>query len=372
MWDLWEQFSPDLAFVANQAGAGGAAGRSPGRAKLREGSALAIRIGLIGAGIMGADHARTIFTSVGGAELAAIHDPDRARAKSVAQSCGGARVIESAGELIADRDIDAVFVCSPDATHAPLAIACIEAGKPALVEKPLAPTLEACRAVIAAEMRGGRRLVQVGFMRRFDPGYLAVKAALAEGRVGAPLFFHCQHRNAVGPDYLTSEMVIANSCVHEIDVARFLLEEEFAFATVRSPRPSRRAPGRQPQFLVLETKSGVIVDVEAYMDSDYGYEVKGEMVCETGAIVLAPNPPIRTRKSALEAFAVEPDWRERFRTAYREQIAAWVGSIRTGKPVGSSAWDGYAASVTAEACLQAWRSGAREPVALAQAPEFYR
>ena len=84
--------------------------------------------------------------------------------------------------------------------------------------------LDECRAVISAEMKGGRRLIQVGFMRRFDPGYLAMKEALAQNRLGAPLFFHCVHRNAVGPEYLTSELVIANSAVHEIDIARFLLE----------------------------------------------------------------------------------------------------------------------------------------------------
>src|ERR1700728_4257297 len=118
---------------------------------------MAVRIGLIGAGIMGADHARTIVSGVGGADLAAIHDMDTARAKSVAEACG-VRVAETAEHIIADPDIDAVLVCSPDATHAALAIACIEAGKPVLVEKPLAATLDDARAVIAAEMRAGRRL----------------------------------------------------------------------------------------------------------------------------------------------------------------------------------------------------------------------
>ncbi len=333
---------------------------------------LTVRIGLIGAGIMGADHARTIVSSAGGAELVAIHDKDMDRARIVARSCGDARVVETAEQIVADPKIDAVLVCSPDPTHAPLAIACIEARKPALVEKPIASTLEDCRAVVSAEMKGGRRLVQVGFMRRFDPGYLAMKAALAHGRLGAPLFFHCVHRNAVGPEYLTSELVIANSAVHEIDIARFLLEDDFAWVSVMSPRPSSKAPGRQPQFLVLETKSAVVVDVEAFVDATYGYDVRGEMVCEAGAIMLAPNPPITTREAGQEMFAIEPDWRERFRAAYRDQIAGWVESIRTGKPTGSSAWDGYAASATADACLQAWRSKARTRVILDETPNFYR
>ncbi len=333
---------------------------------------MSVRIGLIGAGVMGADHARTIYSAVGGAELVAIHERDRDRARSVAKACGDARVIETAEELIADPAIDAVLISSPDASHAPLAIACIEARKPALVEKPLAATLEECRAVIAAEMQAQRRLIQVGFMRRFDPGYLAMRQVLAENRLGAPLFFHCQHRNAVGPDYLTSELVIANSTVHEIDISRFLLEDDFAFVSVMSPRASKNAPGRQPQFLVMETRSGVVVDVEAYMDSSYGYEVKGEMVCETGSILLAPNPPIKTREAGKEIFAVEPDWRDRFRSAYREQLVSWVASIRDGIFRGSNAWDGYAASFTAAACIEAWRSRMRIKVTFPDTPDFYK
>jgi myo-inositol 2-dehydrogenase/D-chiro-inositol 1-dehydrogenase len=333
---------------------------------------LTIRIGLIGAGVMGADHARLIVSAVGGVELAAVHDKDADRASSVARSCGGARVIETAEQLIADPKVDAVLVASPDPTHASLAIACIEAGKPVLVEKPLASTLDEARAVIAAEMKVGRRLVQVGFMRRFDPGYVAMKDALVQGRLGAPLFFHCVHRNAVAPDYLTSELVIANSAVHELDIARFLLGEEFAWASVTSPRASRSAPGRQPQLIVLETTAGVVVDIEAFVDAGYGYEVKGEMVCEGGAIALAPSAPIATRQAGHEQYPIEADWRGRFKTAYREQLAGWVEMIRGGEPRGSSAWDGYAASVTAAACLDAWRSRTRTRVTLAETPGFYR
>lgn len=321
---------------------------------------------------MGADHARTIASGVGGAELAAIHDQDPDRARHVAESCGGARVVDTAEQLIADPSVDAVLVCSPDPTHASLAIASIEAGKPVLVEKPLASTLDDCRAVVSAEMKGGRRLVQVGFMRRFDPGYLAMKEVLAQGRLGAPLFLHCVHRNAVGPDYLTSELVIANSAVHEIDIARFLLDDEFAAVTVVSPRASRKAPQRQPQFIVLETRSGVVVDIEAFVDASYGYEVKGELVCESGAITLTPHPGITTREAGQETFPVESDWRARFKAAYRDQLTGWVDAIRGGKPRGSSAWDGYAASLTAAACLDAWRARARTPVTLADRPDFYR
>ena len=330
----------------------------------------ALRIGLIGAGVMGADHARVLASGIAGAELAAVQDAEPARAQAVAGTCGG-RVVARAETLIGDPEIDAVLVCSPDETHAPFALACIGAGKPVLVEKPLASSPEPARTVVEAETRAGRRLVQVGFMRRFDPGYRAMKAVLAEDRFGAALFLHCVHRNAIGPDYLTSDLVIANSAVHEIDIARFLLDEEFVAATVISPRASRKAPGRQAQLIVLETASGIVVDVEAFVDAGYGYDVRAELVCESGTVSLAPNPPVALRQAGHDGFEVEQDWRARFRDAYREQMAAWVGSIRTGVPTGSSAWDGYAASMTAAACLDAWRSRARTPVSIGARPGLY-
>ena len=329
-----------------------------------------LRIGIIGAGVMGADHAQTLAAGIAGAELGAVQDTDVARAQAVAERFG-CHVSESAAALIADPEIGAILICSPDATHAPLAIAAIEAGKPVLVEKPLAATLDEGRAVVAAEIAAGRRLVQVGYMRRFDPGYRAMQTALRENRYGPALFLHCIHRNAIGPDYLTSDLVIANSAVHEIDIARFVLDEDIVAATVISPRASSKAPHRQPQFIVLESRGGVVIDIEAFVDAGYGYDVQAELVCETGTISLAPNPPVAVREAGHDGFLVEQDWRARFRDAYRDQMAGWVRAILTGRATGSSAWDGYAASVTAAACLEAWRSRSRTAVALEARPSFY-
>lgn len=329
---------------------------------------MSIKVGIVGTGVMGEDHARILADGVAGAELVAVHDADPARAGRVAAACG-ARVCDTPATLIAA--VDAVLVASPDATHAGLALACIAAGTPVLCEKPLAATLPECRAIVAAEAEAGRRLVQVGFMRRFDPGYRAMKAALGEGTLGAPLFLHCVHRNRVAPDYITSDLVIANACVHEIDVARFLLGEDFVAATVVSPRPARHAPGRSPQLVILETASGVVVDVEAYLDARYGYEVRAELVCETGTVSLSPHPPLSRRAAGLDGFPVEADWRARFAAAYREQLRAWIRSIETGVPAGSSAWDGYAAALTAETCLAALRTGARARVTLEERPGLY-
>ncbi len=333
---------------------------------------MSLNIAVIGAGVMGADHIRTLRHAVSGAAVVAVHDADPSRAARVATEHGIAPASAGALELIGDNAVDAVLVATPDETHAELVLGCIAAGKPVLCEKPLAATLDECRAIMAAETRAGRRLVQVGFMRRFDPGYLALKRGLEEERLGLPLFMHCIQRNAVAPHFITSDLVITNAAVHEIDVARWLLEDEFATVTVATPRSPRGIEGRAPQFVVLESRRGVVVDIEAFLDARYGYDVRAELVCEQGTMALAPAPPTLERHAGLAGHAVDEDWLGRFADAYRNELQAWVESIRTGLPTGSSAWDGYAAAVTAQACLAALRTGLKTRIDLEAAPDFYR
>src|SRR5213595_1332719 len=123
---------------------------------------MSLGIGIIGAGVMGGDHARTLARSIQGATLVALSDADPDRAASVAAQTGGPRIFAQAPALIGDPAVDAVLIASPDSTHLELTLACLAAGKPVLCEKPLAPTAGECLQVVAAETRLGRRLVQVG------------------------------------------------------------------------------------------------------------------------------------------------------------------------------------------------------------------
>jgi len=330
-----------------------------------------LRIGVIGAGIMGADHALRLARSVKGAALAAISDTDGARAAAVAAASGADRVHADARDLIADPAVEAVLIASPDPTHESLVLACLSAGKPVLCEKPLAPTIEGCLRIVAAETALGRRLVQVGFMRRFDPGYLAMRSAIVTGGLGAPLLMHCVHRNASVPPSFDSGMLISNSAVHEIDIARFLLEDEFASATIFRRQPRASGGLADPQFVVLETRRGILVDIEVFVNARYGYDVRAELVCEAGAIALAPRPPLRVRAEGRDAASFAEDWRAHFAAAYQSQLQAFVDSVRTGVPAGASAWDGYAATATAAACLAALEREGPAAVRLEPRPAFY-
>ena len=159
-----------------------AGGRAPPHAEIERMSKL--KIGLVGAGFMGQFHAATIAQS-DVASLAAVVDLSEAIGKPVAQAFGAAyrRTIEDA---LASGGIDAYVVALPDTLHRDVVCTLLEAGKPVLVEKPMAHTLEAAKAMSAAEAKGGGRLL-VGHILRFDPRYVEAAAAVKAGRIGEPI-----------------------------------------------------------------------------------------------------------------------------------------------------------------------------------------
>jgi myo-inositol 2-dehydrogenase/D-chiro-inositol 1-dehydrogenase len=321
---------------------------------------------------MGSDHARILATQVPGAAIQAIYDADAARAGAIAGETGAARVFDDAQALIRDPAVDAVLVASPDQTHKDLTLAAIAAGKPVLCEKPLAPTPAECLKVLAAEAKSGRRLVQIGYMRRFDPSYVEMKAGLASGRLGGALMFHCIHRNVAAPSWFDSKMAVSNSAVHEFDIARWMLDAELTGITVFRPKPAKGSSPGAPVYLVLESATGQLVTIEVFNDAAYGYDVRGELVCEKGTIALSAPARTETNAGLVQGTAYPADWRPRFADAYRLQAQAWIQAIDRGGVSGASAWDGYAASAVAEAGLLSLAEGRRVAIALADQPALYR
>jgi len=334
---------------------------------------MTLAVGLIGAGMIGTEHATTIARRVSGAAVAGVFDVDTRRARAIAEATGAA-LFDFAGALVASDDIDAVVLATPGRYHAADVLACIDAGKPVMCEKPLAADVDDCVAVVEAEAKAGRRLVQVGFMRRFDPGYVEVKAAVSAGNIGQPLVLHNIHRNPAPPPSFSNEMMMTEAMIHEFDVSRWLLDDEVAAVRVLAPRPTPRAREGllDPQVAILEMASGALADIEMFVTCTYGYDVRCEVVGSEGAVGLESSGATTLRLGGSRAQPIATGWKERFGEAYRLELQAWVDGALSGTATGPTAWDGYAATVIAARAVDAQRSGERTTVDLVDRPALYR
>jgi myo-inositol 2-dehydrogenase/D-chiro-inositol 1-dehydrogenase len=331
-----------------------------------------LRVGVIGTGMIGQDHIRRMTTVLSGVTVTAVADADPAVAAG-AGNRAGAHVHPDGEHVVADPRVDAVVVTSWGPTHERYVLAAIAAGKPVFCEKPLATTQEACLRIVAAEVASGGRLVQVGYMRRYDQAYRALKQAVDAGAIGAPLMMHCAHRNAGVPSFYEKESAITDTAVHEIDMVRWMFGTEVTAARVLIPRRSGNGGDLQdPLLLILETAAGVLVDVEISVNIRYGYDIRGEIVGENGTAALGGSADLVLRRSGEVASPVPADWRQRFLSAYDAELQEWVHALAAGgRPLGPSAWDGYAAAVVSDAGVAALRTGERVTVTLAERPELY-
>ncbi len=333
---------------------------------------MALKIGVIGVGMIGQDHIRRLTTVLAGSSVTAVSDTDAARARDVAAGLQGARAFATGEELIADPEVEAVLVCSWGPSHERYVTAAIEAGKFVFCEKPLATTEAACLNIIEAELKHGSRLVQVGFMRRYDAAYRALKKTVTDGDIGAPLILHSGHRNASVPSHYTADMAIVDTAVHDIDIARWLLDDEVAECLVVTPKKSSRGGDLQdPLILLLRMAGGAIVDVEITVNIAYGYDIRGEIIGETGTAAIAESAPVLVKREGVVSGRVPEDWRERFIRAYDVELQDWVDNCARGTVSGPSSWDGYAATVVTDAGLAAAASGGWAKVSLRDKPKLY-
>ncbi|MEU4562001.1 Gfo/Idh/MocA family oxidoreductase [Actinoplanes sp. NPDC023936] len=333
---------------------------------------MSLRVGVIGTGAIGRDHIRRLTSVVAGVDVVAVADADPGLAGKVAAATG-ARVLPG-DRLVADPEVDAVLVCSWGATHADYVHAAIAAGTPVFCEKPLATTPEECLAIVEAEVRHGSRLVQVGYMRRYDDAYRALKRELDSGVIGAPLMMHCAHRNASVPAFYRSADMITDTAVHEIDMVRWMFGTEIVAVRVLRSRASGNAGDLpDPMLLVLELDGGVLADVEISVNARYGYDIRGEILGESGTAALGEPGAVAVRSAGRLARPIPVDWRERFGPAYDAELRDWAGAVRAGQaPGGPSCWDGYAATRVSAAALSSLRTGERVRVSLGDQPQLYR
>lgn len=335
---------------------------------------MTVRIGVVGPGGMGRAHIARIENELAGGHVVAVTDIDPANAARAAEPLD-AKVFGSSAELVVSDEVDAVMVTSFGPAHEESVLQAITAGKPVLCEKPLAPTADACVRIMEAEQKAGRKLVTVGFMRRFDRSYNEMKAVLASGELGEAILVHNRHRNPTVPESYTADMAINDTAIHEIDTMRWLLGEEIVSVRVDKPKRTRnRFPHLQdPLVVVMRTESGVLIDDEVFVNIQYGYDIQCELVLESGTVRLSDQNVVDRRDLQGARNRITRDHNDRFHQAFNAELQQWISAVARGEHAGSSSWDGYAAAVVCDAGVAALESAddVTVPVRLIAKPALY-
>ena len=332
-----------------------------------------LRIGVVGAGLMGADHIARITSRISGAVVSAVIEPDAERAAKAALDAPGAAVFGRIEDAIAADAVDAVVIATPGQFHAPVLVPALEAGLPILCEKPLTPDSASSREILEREQKLDRPHIQIGFMRRFDAEYAELRRLIASGDAGDLVMVRGVHRNPSVPDSYTQKMLITDSVVHEFDVIPWLAGSPVASVEVKFPRRNSLTPEhlREPILVIMELENGVLVDVEMNVSVQFGYQVATEAVFEKGIARIGQPSGLQQWRDGQFVMNDHVSFTTRFADAYDRQIQRWVNAVKDGRLVdGPNAWDGYLVALACEAGVKALEGGV-VPVETPERPAFY-
>ena len=216
----------------------------------------------------------------------------------------------------------------------------------------------------------------MGFNRRFDPAYEELKALVVSGKLGAPLVAHCAHRNANYPAQYDDVVAVTGTAIHEIDTMAWLVGDYFTKAQVIFPKCSRHSKNENlhdPQIVMLTTSSGMVISCEIWVNCQYAYDIRCEVLCEDGTATLPRPSRVDVCTNQTHYKSMTTDGLGYFAEAYDREFQAWADACNAGTycKAAASAWDGYCAAVTTDSCLKSQKSGAIEAVPLTDRPDFY-
>ena len=332
-----------------------------------------LKVCVVGAGKMGADHIERLTRRIAGAEVSVVVDADISRAKKAVEAIPSAVAVSDIGQALDRRDVNAVLIATPGFLHRDMLLQVREQDLPILCEKPLTPDAPSSWEILEAEQRLGRKRIQVGFMRRFDAEYQRLRAIITSGELGELLMLHCSHRVPETPHDFTNEMLINDAVVHEFDVIRYLTGEEIKNVQVRLGRASRHSHSGQhdPQHVLLEIENGVLADVEIFVNTKFGYQVATQAVFEEGIVNIGEDGGPYVRSAGRWGGEITPTFVERFGRAFDTEVQRWVNAAKIGEVGGPTAWDGYATAACCEAGVAAQKSGEKVDVSLKTKPSIY-
>ena len=319
---------------------------------------MSIRFGVLGAGRIGQVHAEAVAT-VRGATLTAVADPVQAAAEAVEARHGCA--IRTIDQIAGSDDIDAVVICTPTDTHADLIEQFVKAGKAVFCEKPIdldVARVEACLATVA--QAGGT--LMLGFQRRFDADFRALKAEIDGGAVGEVEMVTLTSRDPAPPPVSYIERsggIFRDMAIHDFDVARWLVGEEFEWVMATGSVLVAPEIGAAGDFdsvnVILKTASGRQCTITCSRRAAYGYDQRIEVLGSLGSVSAANTHRAKVEVATAAGYTRPPlvdFFMERYMRAYTAEIAAFVECLRDGTPVPTTGHDGLMALVLAEAAVR--------------------
>jgi myo-inositol 2-dehydrogenase/D-chiro-inositol 1-dehydrogenase len=312
---------------------------------------------------MGSFHARSLAT-MPDVEIVAIADVREAAARALSDAVGGKPTTDALG-VAAMPDLDGLVIASPEDSHEALAMAAFEQGTMVLCEKPLAVGVDACQRIVDSEVAMGRRLLQLGLMRVYDPAHVQLAAEVAE--LGELHHIRCVHRN-VHEVRRTAQLILNQSLVHDIHSLRWLAGRQIVrVTTLVTPNPDHV----DHLLVTAEFDGGGHATIE-FSEHGFAYEVSVEVEAELGGAVIAPVMRTTVRRDGTSGVNIGTDWFGRFAEAYRIEDAVWLQSVVAAATVGPSAWDGLVAERVVEAAIDSLRSRQPVEVTMLDTPGLYR
>ena len=319
---------------------------------------MTIRFGLLGAGRIGKVHAKAISAD-GNARLVAVADAMAPAAEAIAAQYGcEVRSIEA---ILAASDIDAVVICTPTDTHADLIEAFARAGKAIFCEKPIDLSLDRVKACLKV-VRDTKAVLMVGFNRRFDPHFRAVKAEIAKGSIGAVEMVTITSRDPGAPpvDYIArSGGIFRDMTIHDFDMARFLLGEEVAEVSAQASVLVDPAIGTAGDFdsvqVMLRTATGKMALISNSRRATYGYDQRIEVHGAKGSVSAENQRPAMIEVATAAGYTRPPlhdFFMTRYTEAYAAEIAGFIQAVLGKAEAAPTGEDGLSALALAEAALK--------------------
>ena len=326
---------------------------------------MTIGIGLLGAGRIGQVHASTI-ASLAGTKLVAVADPVASAARDL-QTHHGCD-IRSIEQIEASDDIDAVFICTPTDTHADLIERFSRAGKAVFCEKPIDLAIQRVKACLRV-VDENRGMLMVGFNRRFDPDFMALKDAIDSGRVGRVEMVSITSRDPGLPPYeyvARSGGIFRDMMIHDFDVARWLLDEEIktvqASASVLIDPKIGELGDYDSASAILTSVSGRQCTISNSRRAAYGYDQRIEVLGSKGSVVAENTREANIEVADSGGFHRPPllnFFMTRYTAAYANEAAAFVQAIKNKTQPPTTGEDGLIALALADGALLSVKEGRR-------------